>query len=625
MSRQDEFELKKFIDDLFTADEPLNKTEEIHQQSLVDEQIAGEDGYIILKDHQLVVKNSIQRGRQPVLLPHQDLSITVNGETINEPTVVYEKDQISWELNKTNPFFDVKISEDRMKVYLKLNKLYNHRFVVKDKGPSTKFQFQVDLEPYPYNYQQSSSKILSILQRKHIKVDIDTSAIMRELMSPTYKEILVAEGLPQIESKDGYIETFFSVHAEEVLEEINGKIDYRNRFRIPSIQAGEVIAIIHPPKQGKEGYDVFGQAILPQIPKKIEVRARKNVEITEEGQVIALKGGRPSITGTSVKHIDISQSHIITGDVDIRYGNVYFNGDVVIRGDVKEGMRVEAIGNVFIYGNVFSSTVISSQSIYIEGNVNSSQIYAGQHGLFFSQIYKSIQNLEIDFTKLKLAITQIKELLVQSNKTFTFGHIAANVIEMKMPEIMDEMKQFSVLLKANEENDMLIPLRLKLLQKLLHSFRDVSSIRSLQNEESLNSIIFTLNEVIKDSEEAIQSESEVLVHFTNMSTIKTNGNIIIAKEGALNSHLFAGKDCLFVSHNSVIKGGKIEAIERIQAAKVGSEKAVPPQLAARTSISVKELYAAKIKMHNRSQLVDKYMRQVTFVYDEEEGIVQKGE
>jgi len=68
--------------------------------------------------------------------------------------------------------------------------------------------------------------------------------------------------------------------------------------------------------------------------------------------------------------VDIVQLYAISGDVDYSTGNIDFNGEVYVAGDVQPGFKVRATGNVRIDGMVDSANVESGKDLLISGGIN---------------------------------------------------------------------------------------------------------------------------------------------------------------------------------------------------------------------------------------------------------------
>ena len=67
--------------------------------------------------------------------------------------------------------------------------------------------------------------------------------------------------------------------------------------------------------------------------------------------------------------ISIHQVYELKGDVNFDIGNINFSGNVVIHGNVESGFKVEAEGDVTIYGNVDSADIKCGGNLFIQGGI----------------------------------------------------------------------------------------------------------------------------------------------------------------------------------------------------------------------------------------------------------------
>lgn len=118
--------------------------------------------------------------------------------------------------------------------------------------------------------------------------------------------------------------------------------------------------------------------------------------------------GRPvaSTTRNAVR-VSIIPELVNDGDVDLSYGNINFNGDVLISGNVEEGMEVKSGGNIRIGGLVSRARIHAAGSIWIRGNILSSVVIAGVTATFTEGIISHVRTLADGLTKLTLAIEQL--------------------------------------------------------------------------------------------------------------------------------------------------------------------------------------------------------------------------
>lgn len=60
----------------------------------------------------------------------------------------------------------------------------------------------------------------------------------------------------------------------------------------------------------------------------------------------------------------------ISGDVDLNIGNIDFNGDVNITGNVITGVTIRAMGSIYIGGYVEGAVIKSNKDIVLNKGVN---------------------------------------------------------------------------------------------------------------------------------------------------------------------------------------------------------------------------------------------------------------
>ena len=192
--------------------------------------------------------------------------------------------------------------------------------------------------------------------------------------SPT-EPALVARGTEATPSRDALVEYLFSEDDElaalrpRVRED--GTVDYRELKPMYTVQPGTIVGRWLPAVDGEPGRDVYGRELGPVAPARdtpAERFAGRDVEVAENGiDLIAVKAGRPVREGA---RIDIVQLYAIPGDVDFSTGNIDFNGEVYVAGDVQPGFKVKATGNVRIDGTVDSANVEAGRDLLISGGIN---------------------------------------------------------------------------------------------------------------------------------------------------------------------------------------------------------------------------------------------------------------
>ncbi|HVA24417.1 MAG TPA: FapA family protein [Chloroflexota bacterium] len=208
------------------------------------------------------------------------------------------------------------------------------------------------------------------LARAGVKWGLDPAA-----EAPLSGPVLWARGSHATPSRDALVEYLFSEEDElaalrpHVRED--GTVDYRDLKPMYTVQPGTIVGRYLPAVDGEPGRDVFGQELAPVLPARdtpAERFAGRDVEVAENSiDLVAIKAGRPVREGA---RIDIVQLYATSGDVDFSTGNIDFNGEVYVAGDVQPGFKVRATGNVRIDGMVDSANVESGKDLLISGGIN---------------------------------------------------------------------------------------------------------------------------------------------------------------------------------------------------------------------------------------------------------------
>jgi uncharacterized protein (DUF342 family) len=188
----------------------------------------------------------------------------------------------------------------------------------------------------------------------------------------------IARGLEPIDDTDAKIVYMFELDylkAGQLAED--GTIDFKDRGDIPFVEEGDVIAEKIPPKEGRDGVNVYGDTIPKADSEDISFNIGKGVHLSEDKlKVVAdVKGNPKSKPGGE---LSVNDAYFIDGDVDYKTGHIKFDKNVYITGTIKSGFRVEAIdviantidgGIVEAQGNVFIQNGVKEASIKANGNV----------------------------------------------------------------------------------------------------------------------------------------------------------------------------------------------------------------------------------------------------------------
>ncbi|MDB5105691.1 MAG: hypothetical protein JWP91_3380 [Fibrobacteres bacterium] len=188
---------------------------------------------------------------------------------------------------------------------------------------------------------------------------VDWAAVDRMLIGKQYdRGQIIAQGLPAKASRDASIQEKIKIDTDLVpVVGKDGKADYKNVDNIHQVKKGDVLAVKTPAVQGTEGKDIFGKPLPAQPAKDIQFKMGANTKVSDDGlNLVALVGGYVYHQSGA---ICVGVTYVLKGDVDFHTGNLHYQGDIQVLGNVTEGFSVEAEGDITVEGTVEGSEVIS--------------------------------------------------------------------------------------------------------------------------------------------------------------------------------------------------------------------------------------------------------------------------
>ncbi|MFC4598122.1 DUF342 domain-containing protein [Cohnella hongkongensis] len=551
------------------------------------------DNWVMVKDnliHTFVGKFA----PGPIIHAEAPVRLIVNGIKIEGDYTVKQDDQIEWEIVR-EPEYKVLISDDAMTASLQLSTLNQYEWRLQDKEKASIARITAAEDTGKVISSLQLVNILESLQEMGIK-NINVSAIERELLDPTFCPVIVSQGVPPIPSVDARIDLFFKENIESSFEEINGAIDFRNHLKIPTASKGDVVARKVLPVYGKNGFDVYGNTVEPNRPIDYIMIAKSNAALSGNNEIVATKKGRPKVTGDRIKFIEVNDCYVVSGDVNLETGNIFFTGDVVVYGDVTDGMLVESLGNVYVAGSVFRATVTATGSISVKGNVIGANLYSGQYGVLFNRLYNFSLSLHEQLQQLRNALKQLVGKLEERGLPFTFQQALRMLLESKFKEIPSLVKEILVCIAniQNIQSGMMSELKEKLL-----GLQDPMTVWDSSFYTYISSLQYLLVETfehIKRSE-----ETTVLCEFDqcHKSKILSNGDIVVYREGVLQSTLYSKQNIVFKDPDAICRGSTLEAGLSVSAAVVGGETGGEVTVKAGRRLLVHRMYGGKVVIDNR--------------------------
>lgn len=198
------------------------------------------------------------------------------------------------------------------------------------------------------------------MQRSEIKV-----AVSKENPSTMYT---IAIGKMPKRGVDGYYEYFFRTDIDgkpKVLPD--GSVDYQNIEWFDTVKKGERIALYHPAENGIDGFNVLGDNLIAINGTELPVLKGTGFHVDEDNctYISDFDGMISMVDGVvTVKNL------LELDEVNQATGNVFFSGNVHIKGDVGAGVIIRCMNDVIIDGFVEGATIRADGDIILRSGMN---------------------------------------------------------------------------------------------------------------------------------------------------------------------------------------------------------------------------------------------------------------
>lgn len=207
------------------------------------------------------------------------------------------------------------------------------------------------------------------LGRQGIKFGINEDAIDEFLKDRNYcTSYVFAEAQAPEEGHDAVITYHFNTDLSKKPKMNNdGSVDFHQLDTVSLVTKGMCLATLDPAVHGKPGSDVMGR---PLRPKKVNVkflRQSKHTKLSADGlQLFSEVDGHAMLTDGQ---IFVSDTYTVPANVDTSTGDIKYNGNVEIVGNVNTGYKVEATGDIVVNGIVEGAELVASGQIILKRGI----------------------------------------------------------------------------------------------------------------------------------------------------------------------------------------------------------------------------------------------------------------
>ncbi|MBK1647680.1 DUF342 domain-containing protein [Rhabdochromatium marinum] len=197
---------------------------------------------------------------------------------------------------------------------------------------------------------------------------IDHAAINRLLAAApkatagTTLQIVIARGKAPVDGQHSIFEPLVEITERRPTRRADGSLNYRELGAIPTVNPGDHLMRRHPPTPGVDGYRVNGEPIKAKNGRLLQFGPHKGAVVSEEDPnlLVASITGQPVLqpNGASVDPL------LKVKDVNLRSGNIDYDGSLLVQGSVSPGMQIRVTGDVLI------TEMVECAELIVGGNLN---------------------------------------------------------------------------------------------------------------------------------------------------------------------------------------------------------------------------------------------------------------
>ncbi len=215
---------------------------------------------------------------------------------------------------------------------------------------------------------QNAHDAVAALANCEVREGVDAGAVEAALAECGQRKE-VARGIAPIHGTDAVLQPLVEVNRQRHPHiDATGHVDLHDLGAIPAVQAGDPVMRRHPPEPGTPGRNVLGGSIPASVGRDAQfaVRLQGVVSSPDDPDLLVAE-----IAGQPLLHQDgITVEPILHYDaIDIAAGNVDFPGSLVVRGDIRTGMKVNAGGDITVQGVIESAEVCAGGDIRVQGGI----------------------------------------------------------------------------------------------------------------------------------------------------------------------------------------------------------------------------------------------------------------
>jgi len=539
------------------------------------------DGTLSFVDGQLRFVAPMGKGRFPSIRVAKGVQLIADGQVVEDFPFIYDgQRQVIVQAVEEAPErrVDVELSKDELQALMRVEYIKGYTAALLEQPePRAVLTLRAEIqevEPERFRVEE----LRAALMAKGVTVGILEERLERLAQEGSLEWVVVAEGVPPMHGVDGRIELIYHRAPRRMLNSPDSPFRQQMVREIESAEQGQVVARLHPPQPGRDGQTVTGK-VIPHTPgKEIQMKAGKGVRLNEEGtEAIAEMSGRPILNRTTVSILPV---HTVNGDLTFKEGGIRFQGDVVVQGDVLDGVELEAVGNVYLYGNVSHARIAAQGDIHAEKVVFGGRLNAGVAAEALLQAEQLLKQIHQQILQLRQSIQQLRmhrpEVVREGD-----GRLAFLLIENKFRQLPKLVDQFCQMVR----NNALLQEWSAGLEDQLQGFAKPAAL-SMLDRLNLDQLADEMSERLQAVSDEIRRKGSVFVRSLNNTTVEASGDVQV-KESVYYSRIYARGS---VHCQGTIRASEIYAEGDVYSSEVGTRSGTKATVSLKGTFRAKKVY-----------------------------------
>lgn len=208
--------------------------------------------------------------------------------------------------------------------------------------------------------------IINALVYAKVKCGLDEMAITDFLSNRRYcTDYFLAKATPPVQGHDAKITYHFNTDLTlKPKTNDDGSVDFHQLDMISHCNKGDLLATLIPMDLGKPGIDVCGTILRPLKVNNMVLRHGNKIHLSEDGlNMYSEVDGHVTLTDGRVF---VSDTFDVPANVDASTGDITYEGNVVVKGNVITGFSIRAKGDVEVNGVVEGAYIEAGGQIILK-------------------------------------------------------------------------------------------------------------------------------------------------------------------------------------------------------------------------------------------------------------------